>query len=174
MRSLGLPLLVLALGCRVREPAAGDLAAPLVLHEATLVAFTLGASDTLESGEQRAALEEFRAYTALIVPRLADYDVAFRATTADSVVIVRADGVRRVVMLSGLDYPYGYVLVEPGFAESILTGVLTDEELEEEVDWFFGTEAGEGGTETSRHLAAPAGSADWFRARPWAAARRGP
>ena len=32
-------------------------------------------------------------------------------------------GPRRVIMLTGLDYPFGYVLVEPGFPETILTGV---------------------------------------------------
>ena len=151
--SLLLPLLVVspAGGCRTADAGRARDAVP-VIREATLVAFTLPASDTLAAGEARAALDEFRGYTAVVVPLLAEEGIAFHATTADSVIIERADGVRRVVMLRGLDYPYGYVLIEPGFAESILTGVLTDSELVDEVDWYFGTEEESGEEEPPQHM----------------------
>jgi hypothetical protein len=149
--SLLLPLLVVSPtgACRTTRAGPAPAAAP-VIREATLVAFTLPASDTLAAGEARAALDEFRGYTAIVVPLLAEEEIAFHATTADSIIIERADGIRRVVMLRGLDYPYGYVLVEPGFAESILTGVLTDSELAEEVDWYFGMD-GESDAEEPPH-----------------------
>jgi hypothetical protein len=150
-----LPLLLLVVSltgaCRAADSGSARVAAP-VIREATLVAFTLPASDTLAAGEARAALDEFRAYTAVVVPLLAEEGIAFHATTADSIIIERSDGIRRVVMLRGLDHPYGYVLIEPGYAESILTGVLTDSELVDEVDWYFGTEEESGEEGPPRHM----------------------
>ena len=176
----GLPLLgsllVLAAtgACRTSEarPDPSGRAAVPVIREATPVAFTLPASDTLKAGEERVGLDEFRGYTAMVVPLLAEEGIAFHATTADSIVIERPDGVRRVVMLGGLDYPYGYVLIEPGFAESILTGVLTDSELVDEVDWYFGAED-EPGREGSPLRESAAGFPG-FTPPPGAAAPRGP
>jgi hypothetical protein len=145
MRGASLLLTALVLStlgaCRTTSTGRADRAVTTtpVISEATLVAFTLPASDTLKAGEERDGLEEFRGYTAMVVPLLAGEDVVFQATTADSIIIERPDGIRRVVMLGGLDYPYGYVLIEPGYAETILTGVLTDSELVDEVNWYFGT-----------------------------------
>ena len=150
-----LPLLVFspAGACRTTDAGrAGSPSAAPVIREPTLVAFTLPASDTLEAGEARAALDEFRSYTAVVVPLLAEEGIAFHATTADSIIIERSDGIRRVVMLRGLDYPYGYVLIEPGYAESILTGVLTDSELVDEVDWYFGNDDDSGEEDPPRHM----------------------
>ena len=59
-------------------------------------------------------------------------------TTADSLIVDLESGPRRIIRLSGLDYPFGYVLVEPGYPETILTGVSTDDELLEQVSWYFG------------------------------------
>ena len=64
--------------------------------------------------------------------------IHFAATTSDSIIVDLDGGPRRVIMLSGLDFPFGYVLVEPGFPETILTGVSTDDELMDEVNWYFG------------------------------------
>ena len=148
MRGTSLPsatvLLALLGACRsggAGQQEAGTVTTP-VIREATVVAFVLPASDTLKPGEEHDGLEEFRGYSAAVAPLLADEEIAFVPTTADSIIIERSDGIRRVVMLGGLDYPYGYVLVTPGYAETILTGVLTDSELIDEVDWYFGT-AGE-------------------------------
>ncbi len=146
-----LPLLVLA-ACRGRvgSPTTGDqVAVPdsgrsLVIREAAVVAFWLPASDTLAAGEGADLLDDFRAYTRLVGPLLDDRGIPLLATNAESLLVERADGLRRVIMLSGLDFPFGYVLVEPGYAESILTGVSTDEELLDEVDWYFGLDEEEG------------------------------
>jgi len=148
-------LLLLVLGA-CRSGGAGHdepgTATPPVIREATLVAFVLPASDTLKPGEEHDALEDFRGYTAIVAPLLGDEEVAFVPTTADSIIVERSDGIRRVVMLGGLDYPYGYVLVTPGYAETILTGVLTDSELMDEVDWYFGTADESEGEESPRRL----------------------
>lgn len=111
--------------------------APVVLGP-TVVAFWLPASDTLGEGSGADLLDDFRAYTQLVAPLLAERGITLAVTNADSVVVELAGGPRRVIMLGGLDYPFGYVLVEPGYAESILTGVSTDDELLGEVDWYFG------------------------------------
>jgi hypothetical protein len=158
MRATSLPpaILLLALlgACRSGGPGhdkAATVGAP-VIREATVVAFVLPASDTLKPGEEHDGLDDFRGYTAVVAPLLADEEIAFVPTTADSIIIERSDGIRRVVMLGGLDYPYGYVLVTPGFAETILTGVLTDSELIDEVDWYFGTADESEGDDSSRRL----------------------
>ena len=117
-----------------------------------MVAFVLPASDTLKPGDGHDGLEDFRGYTAIVAPLLAEEKIAFLPTTADSIVIERSDGIRRVVMLGGLDYPYGYVLITPGYAETILTGVLTDSELIDEVDWYFGTADESDGEGSPRRL----------------------
>jgi hypothetical protein len=111
--------------------------APIVT-EPTVVAFWLPSSDTLAGGEGADLLDDFRSYTARVAPSLADADIALVATTADSIIVELEGGPRRVIVLRGLDYPFGYVLVEPGYPETILTGVSTDDELLEQVDWYFG------------------------------------
>lgn len=148
MRVLLLALAALA-ACRVPGPLrrAGldsattrPLEAAPVIQGPTVVAFWLSATDTLAAGDGLDLLDDFRAYTALVAPALEDAGIALEATTADSIVVEIDGGPRRVIMLTGLDYPFGYVLVEPGFPETILTGVSTDDELMEQVDWYFGSE----------------------------------
>lgn len=109
-----------------------------VIREATVVAFWLPASDTLKQGEGADLLDDFRAYTGVVSPLLDQQGIKLETTTADSVVVELENGPRRVIRLSGLDYPFGYVLVEPGYPETILTGVSTDDELLEQVSWYFG------------------------------------
>ena len=41
------------------------------------------------------------------------------------------------MLLSGLDYPYGYLLIDPGGPERILTGVYADDDLLEELRVYF-------------------------------------
>ena len=116
-----------------------------VVKKSTVVAFWLAASDTLASGEGADLLDDFRSYTAQIAPALADQDIALVATTSDSIVVELEGGPRRIISLRGLDYPFGYVLVEPGYAETILTGVSTEDELLDEVGWYFGLDDSEDG-----------------------------
>lgn len=135
--------------CHPRRPASAArpdstairaLAEAPVVREPSVVAFWLAASDTLRQGEGADLLDDFRSYTALVAPDLDDAGITLVATTADSVIVETSGGKRRIVMLSGLDYPFGYVLVDPGMPETILTGVSTDDELMDQVDWYFGVD----------------------------------
>ena len=128
--------------------------APIVT-EATVVAFWLPASDTL-AGDGADLLDDFRAYTAQVAARLKEADIALVATTADSIIVELDGGPRRVIPLGGLDYPFGYVLVEPGFAETILTGVSTEDELLEQVNWYVGLDDDVGETPGGRVVSSPA------------------
>ena len=111
-----------------------------VVSKPTVVAFWLPASDTLSGADAADLLDDFRAYTTKVAPALEEADIDLVATTADSVVVTLEGGPRRVIALRGLDYPFGYVLVEPGYAETILTGVSTDDELLDQIGWYFGLE----------------------------------
>lgn len=111
--------------------------APLI-REPTVVAFWLPASDTLKAGEGADLLDDFRSYTGLVAPLLDQQGIKLETTTADSLIVDLENGPRRIIRLSGLDFPFGYVLVEPGYPETILTGVSTDDELLEQVSWYFG------------------------------------
>lgn len=117
-----------------------------VIRGPSVVAFWLASADTLTEGAGLDLLDDFRAYTALVAPELEAAGIALEPTTADSIVVLLEGGPTRVIALRGLDFPFGYVLVEPGFPESILTGVSTDEELLEEVDWYFGRDEADDGT----------------------------
>jgi hypothetical protein len=109
-----------------------------IIREPTVVAFWLPASDTLKQGEGADLLDDFRSYTGLISPLLDEQGIKLVTTTADSIVVDLEKGPRRIIRLSGLDYPFGYVLVEPGYPETILTGVSTEDEVMEQVSWYFG------------------------------------
>lgn len=119
------------------------------IRAATVVAFTLQAADTLDPETGGEKLREFEAYTQLVFPMLEEQGIAVRSTHSDSLVVILENGPSRVIMLRGLDYPFGYVLVEPGFAETIMTGVVTDEELLDEASYYFGLED-EPGSEEQR------------------------
>jgi hypothetical protein len=140
-------LLLLAMACHPAHSTRAlhqDSAATHPVQEApvvrgpTVVAFWLRESDTLAGGEGPDLLDNFRAFTAKVSPALEEAEIALVATTADSILVELEGGPRRVISLRGLDYPFGYVLVEPGYPESILTGVSTDAELLDEVTWYFG------------------------------------
>jgi hypothetical protein len=111
-----------------------------VIRKPTVVAFRLPAADTLRGSLAEGLIADFRSYTALAAPRLDEMGLALVATTSDSIVVELAGGPRRVIMLGGLDFPFGYVLVEPGYPEAILTGVSTEDELLEQADWYFGSD----------------------------------
>src|SRR5262245_51798203 len=110
---------------------AGDTAVGLtvlVIVEPTVIAFWLRGTDTLPAPELRQTRTDFRRLISEIGRYLSDTDVRFVRTASDTVVIQLAGGVQRMVMLSGLDFPYGFVLVDPGYAEEFHTGLdlLTD------------------------------------------------
>ena len=137
---------VFLLGCRPqasggagRTPAAG--AAVPVVREAAVIAFWLPSTDTLPARELGHAREEFRRSNQVVADYLDDTDVTLLATLRDTVLVRLVGGATRVVMLSGLDYPYGYVFIEPGYAEEFHTGPSGDDELEDALDDYFGLEA---------------------------------
>ncbi len=59
------------------------------------------------------------------------------STNADTVYVELSNHTRRAILLSGLDYPYGYLLIDPGGPERILTGVYADDDLLEELRVYF-------------------------------------
>ena len=152
-----LTALVLTLGCRSRRvsqetpPADSlDLAAlvpgdsadsalhtPLVVTRSVVVVFWLAAGDTLHPDDAAAAFDELSTATEAITPALTAYDIPIYATHAETVYVELPNRQRRPILLSGLDLPFGYVLVEPGGAERILTGTYADEELLDEVRVYF-------------------------------------
>jgi len=158
-------LIALLVGCRSAslkrdelpeqpDSTAGTLDRPLksapVVTGRTVVAFWLGAIDTLAGSDSGSLLDDFRHYTTSVESYLRESDIRLVATTSDSVVVELEGGPRRVIMLAGLDFPFGYVLVEPGYPETILTGVTTDEDLLDEVDRYFGLEERDTGSDEVR------------------------
>jgi len=112
-----------------------------VVRVATVVAFWLTAADTVPEAARRTAQEEFRRSNSTVAKYLGDTDIALVGTVNDTVVVELAGGKRRVIMLSGLDFPYGYVLIEPGYAEEFHTGIDADQDLQDAIDDYFGLEA---------------------------------
>lgn len=111
-----------------------------VITDASVIAFWLSESDTMPDGARRDAQAEFRRSNALIAKYLSDTDIAVVATVNDTLVVQLAGGRRRFVMLSGLDYPFGYVLVQPGYAEEYHTGITAEQDLMDAIDDYFGLE----------------------------------
>ena len=139
---------IAALGCaapggtarqRAREASADRLrrSHAAVVREPTVVAFWLPDADTLPADERKAVRSEFQSYTAAVAPFLEAHDIRLVSTTEDTLLIESQAKIRRLVMLHGLDYPFGYVVVEPGYAEEILTGIYSDVELIDEVRDYF-------------------------------------
>ena len=111
-----------------------------VLTDATVVAFWLKAADTIPADVRRRVREEFRRSNLAVADYLSDTDVGIVATVNDTVIVQLESGARRLVMLSGLDFPYGYVFIEPGYAEEFHTGLAGDDDLEGAIDDYFGLE----------------------------------
>jgi len=118
-----------------RPPVAGTHAA--MVRKATVVAFWLRSSDTLPERELTKAREAFRRSNQMLADYLDDTDVTLVATVQDTVLIRLEGGGTRVVMLSGLDYPYGYVFIDPGYAEEFHAGPSTDDDLKDALDDYF-------------------------------------
>lgn len=120
-----------------RDSADSVLLAPRVVNGPTVLVFWLPTADTLPADDQAAALDEMTYHTDRIAPALQRYGITLLPTNAETVYVALPNRARRTVLLSGLDYPFGYVIVEPGGVERILTGVYADEELLEEVRAYF-------------------------------------
>lgn len=117
--------------------SAGTATVP-VLVEPTVVAFWLRGVDTLPADDRRQAESEFSRTASGVATYLADTDIRFVRTRSDTVVVQLAGGTQRTIMLSGLDYPYGFVLIDPGYAEEFHTGLDLVEDLEAAIADYFG------------------------------------
>ena len=110
---------------------------PRVVDDAAVVVFWLRAADTLGGDDQAAAFADLRFYTDQAAPALTANGIALLATRSDTLYVALHGNRRRMIMLSGLDYPFGYVLVDPGGPERILTGVYAEDDLLDELRAYF-------------------------------------
>ena len=109
----------------------------LTLHEAALVVFWNTSADTLGPTAAADALRELSDRANWASEYLDQYDIPVYATRATALVVRPTEGPGRFIDLGGLDYPFGFVLVEPGYAEEFLTGLQSEDELEDAlVDYF--------------------------------------
>ncbi len=147
---LGGSLLWIA-GCSARAPVAGRRetrsarftvppGAPVVT-QASVVAFWLASADSIPEASRLAIRDGFRRSNAMIAKYLSDTDLQLVATVSDTVVVQLSNGLRRIIQLTGLDFPYGYVLIEPGYAEEFHTGLPDDDDLQDALDDYFGLES---------------------------------
>jgi hypothetical protein len=119
------------------DSADSTLLTPRLVTEPTVIVFWLAAADTLSADDQAEALEELNFTTEHIAPRLARANIKLVPTNSDSIYVALPNRQRRLILLSGVDYPFGYVLLEPGSAERILAGLYDDDELLDEVEVYF-------------------------------------
>jgi len=111
--------------------------APQVVSDPSVIVFWLKGADTLSSDDRASAFDDLRSYTADVAPVLAANDIQLLATRSETLYVALPNKQRRTVLLSGLDYPYGYVLVDPGGPERILTGVYSGDDLLDELRAYF-------------------------------------
>jgi len=120
-----------------RDSANTALNEPRVISEPTMVVFWLAGADTLSADDQAEALDELNYTTEGIAPTLSRHNIKLVPTNSDTIYVTLPNRQRRMILLSGVDYPFGYVLVQPGTAERILAGLYDDDELLDEVEAYF-------------------------------------
>ena len=121
----------------VPDSATVVLKTPRVVTEPSVIVFWLAAGDTLNPEDANSAYDDLTYYTQQVAPTLKANNIKLLPTNADTVYIQLANHKRRAVLLSGLDYPFGYLLVDPGGPERILTGVYSDDDLLDELRAYF-------------------------------------
>ena len=150
--ALGVSALLAAAACDSRRPSQASvdrqgsppmdaldsaLNLPRTVHAPAVIVFWLAASDTLLPDDAAAAYEELSLATEHIVQRLKTFEIELLPTHADTLYVELPNHERRMVLLSGLEFPFGYVLIEPGSAERVLTGVVGEAELLDEIRVYF-------------------------------------
>ena len=115
----------------------GSLLVPRVVVEPSVVLFWLRAADTMAAEGRADTFDDLKYYTEQIAPALEAGGIKLLATNAETVYVELPNHTRRAVFLSGLDYPYGYLLIDPGGPERILTGVYSEDDLLEELRVYF-------------------------------------
>lgn len=128
----------------------------LTLHEAALVVFWNTSADTLGPIAAADALRELSDRASWASEYLDQYDIPVYATRATALVVRPAQGAGRFVDLGGLDYPFGFVLIEPGYAEEFLTGLQSEDELEDALVDYFDLEPPDSAGTLRTRAAAPA------------------
>ncbi|HET7790894.1 MAG TPA: hypothetical protein VFK78_08875 [Gemmatimonadales bacterium] len=113
------------------------LRVPRVVTEPTVVVFWLEAADTMDSSDAASAYDDLTYYASLVAPTLKANAIALVPTRADTIFVTLPNKDRRAILLSGLDFPYGYVLIDPGTPERILTGIYEEDDLRDELQAFF-------------------------------------
>jgi hypothetical protein len=124
-------------GVSPADSADSILLTPRVVTGPTVIVFWLANADTFSADDQAEALDELNFATERIAPTLARHNITLVPTNSDSVYVALPNRQRRVIVLSGVDYPFGYLLIEPGTSERILAGVYADEELLDEIQAYF-------------------------------------
>jgi hypothetical protein len=124
-------------GLAPRDSVDSVLAAPRVVDGPSVVVFWLAASDTLNPDDAATAYDELTLAAEGVINALAAYDIAILPTHADTLYVALPNRQRRTIMLSGLQYPFGFVLIEPGDTERVLAGVYGEAELLDEVRVYF-------------------------------------
>src|SRR5712691_5782770 len=120
-----------------RDSADSALRAPRVITEPSVVLFWLRAADTLGVDDQAEAFDDLKYYTEQVASALQSNGIRLVATNADTVYVALPNNKLRPILLSGLDFPFGYLFIDPGGPERILTGVYADEELMDELRAYF-------------------------------------
>jgi len=99
--------------------------------------FWLAGADSLSADDQAQALDDLNTTTESVAPTLRRHEITLLPTNAETIYVALPNRQRRVIVLSGIDFPFGYVLVEPGLAERILGGVYAEADLLDEVETYF-------------------------------------
>lgn len=129
--------LQLAAAMAPRDSADSVLLTPRVVSSRTVLVYWLAAADTFSADDQAAVLDELTMYTDRVAPVLTRHNIALVPTNAETVYVALPNSGRRPIVLSGLDFPFGYVLIDDEGNERIITGVMFDDELLEEIRIFF-------------------------------------
>jgi hypothetical protein len=120
-----------------RDSVDSALNAPRLITDRTVVVFWVHAGDTLNPDDAASALEDLNYYTERVSEALKAYGITLVPTNSDTVYLALPNNQRRPILLTGLEYPFGYLLIEPGGVERVLAGVYADDELLDEIKAYF-------------------------------------
>ncbi len=120
-----------------RDSTDSTLVIPRVITQPSVVLFWLRVADTLGAADRADTFDDFKYYTERVAPALQASGIKLLATNAETVYVALPNNTRRTILLSGLDYPYGYLLIDPGGPERILTGVYAEDDLMDELRAYF-------------------------------------
>jgi hypothetical protein len=120
-----------------RDSVDSVLNTPRLITDRTVLVFWIHAGDTLNAEDAASALEDLNYYTEKVSALLKAYGITLVPTNSDTVYLSLPNNRRRPILLTGLEYPFGYLLIEPGGVERVLAGVYADDELLDEIKAYF-------------------------------------